>query len=249
MKVKTINAIFYFNKINSHLTFKNNIFCIKESAKKIKFTIPERSILFRKGLNYRLNYLYKKYFLDKIEFRKNDIVIDCGSNIGELFFLLKKKLKIRYIAFEPSPIVFKDLIKNTKSKKTTLYNLALFHKETKKKFYFLDRYADSSLIKIKNYTKIRTIYCTTLDKIVRNLKTKVKLIKIDAEGAEPEVLLGLKKYYSKVKYISVEAGFERGIKQLSTFKQCKKILKDKNFDLVYSNNIQKTYLFKNTNFK
>ena len=83
-----------------------------------------------------MNYLCKKYFLDKIEFKKNDIVIDCGSNIGELFFLLKKKLKIRYIAFEPSPIVFKDLIKNTKSKKTTLYNLALFHKETKKNFIF-----------------------------------------------------------------------------------------------------------------
>ena len=62
-------------------------------------------------------------------------------------------------------------------------------------------------------------------------------------------MLGLKKEYPKVKYISIEAGNERGIKQLSTFKQCKKILKKINFNLIYSNYTQKTYLFENQNFK
>ena len=32
------------------------------------------------------DFLFKSYCLDKIDFKKDDIVVDCGANVGELFF-------------------------------------------------------------------------------------------------------------------------------------------------------------------
>ena len=42
------------------------------------------------------------------------------------------------------------------------------------------------------------------------------LLKVEAEGAEPEVLQGLKKNLSRVEFITVDCGFERGLNQKST---------------------------------
>lgn len=249
LKVKILNFFFKFYKINTKLELKNDIFCAKSKNKKIFFSIPERSLLFRKGLKYRLSFLVKKYFINKIKINYNDVIIDCGSNIGEFFFCFPKNLGINYYAFEPSPIVYQDLLKNIGNrKKIHLFNNALYFRSKIKKFYLLDQYADSSLIKIKNYKKIVSVKCVMLDDVIKNIKKKIKLIKIDAEGAEPEVLLGLQKYSSRVKYISVECGPERGVKLESTFKACKKILTKQNFRLIFSNKDVNTYLFKNIKF-
>lgn len=249
LKVKILNFIFFLTNIDSKITLDNNIFCIKNSKKKIFFSIPNRLMLFRKGLTFRLNFLKNKYFIHKINFRKNDIILDCGANIGEIFFCFSNSLKINYHAFEPSPVVFKDLNLNIKSKNWINYNLALNNKVEIKKFYVLDEEADSSIIKMKNYKKIILVNCTTLDKILKKINKNVKLLKIDAEGAEPEVLKGLNKFKNKIQYIALEAGPERGIKQLSTFKQSNKILTSKNFELIHENKNQFTYLFKNKFYK
>ena len=249
LKVIILNLFFFLSKINSKISFNNKIFCIQHSHKKIFFSIPKRIILFRKGLKFRLNHLKKKYFLHKIKFKKNDIIIDCGANIGEFFYCFNKKLKIGYYAFEPSPIVFTDLNLNIKSKNCYIYNLALNDKTKKKKFYVLDEEADSSLIKINNYTKIIFVNCITLDLILKKIKKKIKLLKIDAEGAEPEVLAGLNKFRNNIEYIVIEAGPERGIKLADTFKKSNKLLTSKNFKLIYENKMQFTYLFKNKNFE
>ena len=249
LKVKILNFIFFLGNIKSKITFNDNIFCIKNSKKKIFFSIPNRIILFRKGLTFRLNFLKNKYFIHKIKFHKNDIILDCGANIGEIFFCFNNSLKINYYAFEPSPYVFKDLNLNIQSKNCQTYNLALNNKIEIKKFYILDEEADSSIILMKNYKKIILVNCTTLDMILKKINKNIRLLKIDAEGAEPEVLSGLNKFRNKIQYISLEAGPERGIKQLSTFEQSNKILTSKNFELIYENKIQFTYLFKNKFYK
>ena len=245
LKVKILSFIFFLTNVDSKITYSNNLFCIKNSHKKIFFSIPSRILLFRKGLIYRLSFLKKKYFIHKIKFQKNDIVLDCGANIGEIFFCFNKNLKINYYAFEPSPRVFKDLHLNIKSKNCSTYNLALNDEDKIKKFYVLDEGADSSLIKMNNYKNIISVKCTTLDKILKKINKNVKLLKIDAEGAEPEVLSGLNKFKNRIKYISIEAGPERGIKEISTFKKSNKILSSKNFELIYENKTQFTYLFRN----
>ena len=58
---------------------------------------------------------------------------------------------------------------------------------------------------------------------LRDLQEKLALlhsIKIEAEGAEPEILEGLIKNLNKVEYITIDAGFERGVNKESTLVQC-----------------------------
>ena len=62
--------------------------------------------------NKFLNKLFETYCLENISFDKNDKVIDCGANVGELYLKFKvNKLDINYIAFEPDINAFKCLKK------------------------------------------------------------------------------------------------------------------------------------------
>ena len=45
---------------------------------------------------------------------------------------------------------------------------------------------------------------------------RVKLLKVDAEGAEFEVINGAKNLLSRIEFIAIDLGFEKGIKQEST---------------------------------
>ena len=71
-----------------------------------------------------------------------------------------------------------------------------------------------------------------LDKEINKIQEKIKLIKVEAEGFEPEILQGLKKYLNYVEYITIDCGFERGISQESTRTDVLKILENNNFKIV-----------------
>ena len=75
--------------------------------------------------------------------------------------------------------------------------------------YLSDEGGDSSIIPIKSYTKKINILCITLDELIDDIGSTIKLIKIEGEGSEPEILEGLNKNLSKVEYLSIDAGFER----------------------------------------
>ena len=66
--------------------------------------------------------------------------------------------------------------------------------------------------------EIINVETISLDDLIDTIGKDIKLIKIEAEGAEPEVLEGLDKNISKVNYITIDAGFERNGK--STISEC-----------------------------
>ena len=90
----------------------------------------------------------------------------------------------------------------------------------------------SSLIEVKDYEQKIKIDTTTLDEIIEPLNKNVKLIKIEGEGAEPEILEGLNKHLRKVEYITVDAGFERGANEESTLVPCINYLTKNGFKLI-----------------
>ena len=71
------------------------------------------------------------------------------------------------------------------------------------------------------------------------------MIKIEGEGSEPEILEGLKRNLKKVEYLTIDAGFERGIEQKSTYEECKNYLINNNFELINFNKKKCVLLFKN----
>lgn len=194
------------------------------------------------GISRRISFLKKKYFLNKINFDKDDIIIDCGANNGDLFLCFDKRIK--YYGIEPSPIVFGNLQYNVKNQ--NLINKAIWKNSLDKvSLYLSDEGGDSSIIPIKSYTKKINILCITLDELIDDIGSTIKLIKIEGEGSEPEILEGLNKNLSKVEYLSIDAGFERGINQKSTFEDCIKYLKKNNFELVNFDKKNYVLLFKN----
>ena len=114
-----------------------------------------------------------------------------------------------------------------------LINKAVFDTDDKTiPFYLDDENADSSAIKISNYTSKINIKTITLDTLLKKIDNPVKLIKLEAEGAEIEILKGLNQNLHKVAYITIDCGFERGIEKQSTLKECLNYLLKKNFEII-----------------
>lgn len=181
------------------------------------------------GFKKRKNELLSIYLIKNLEFKDDDIIIDVGANNGDFYLCFDKKIK--YYGYEPSPIVFSNLQYNVKNQ--NLYNLGVSNSEGNKiDFYLNDEFGDSSILPINNYTKKISIETTTLDKEIDKIQQRIKLIKLEAEGFEPEILQGLKKYLNYVEYITIDCGFERGIKQESTIAECSNYLIKNNFKMI-----------------
>ncbi len=52
----------------------------------IYFFHKTRSKMYRNGIIHRVDTLARDYFLSSIKFSDGDVVLDCGANIGELYF-------------------------------------------------------------------------------------------------------------------------------------------------------------------
>lgn len=194
------------------------------------------------GFRKRKNELLSSYLIKNLEFENDDIVIDIGANNGDFYLCFDKQIK--YYAYEPSPIVFSNLEYNIKNQ--NLYNLGVSNSEVDKlDFYLSDELGDSSILPIKDYSKKISIKTTTLDKEIDKIQKNIKLIKIEAEGFEPEILHGLKKNLNLVEYITIDCGFERGMKQESTIAECSNYLINNNFKMINFGEPRIVALFKN----
>lgn len=190
--------------------------------------------------------LFNTYCLDKISFKKGDRVIDCGANVGELYFaFLFKNLDIEYIGFEPDEEVFQCLKKNINDIKHDLRNTALSHLDGKQAFYKDTEGANSSLSQFDISAKANNIISQKLDSL--NFKD-IKLLKLEAEGFEPEVLEGAKNTLKHINFISVDYGNERGVDQESTKVEVTEFLYNHNFKLVGDSKYRKIGLFQNKKF-
>jgi len=234
------------NQTLFHYCKKSNLFYATQGSKKIYFFSKLRQLrLYSRGLLRRLNLLSKDYFLEEINFKKGDYVVDCGANIGELYHCLKYDQNyINYVAFEPSNDEYKCLKKNTKEQKC--FNIALSNSSGKKDFYLSSEKADSSLIKPISYTTKITQNTSRLDEILP--KVQIKLLKIEAEGSELEVLEGCSEILKNINYIAADLGPERGVNLEVTYDTVVPFLVKKGFLLERVNNRRYTFLFRNPNF-
>ena len=196
------------------------------------------------GFKKRKNELSSSYLIKNLEFKDDDVVIDIGANNGDFYLCFDKKIK--YYAYEPSPVVFSNLEYNIKNQ--NLYNLGLSNSESNNiDFYLKDEGGDSSILPMNNYNKKIRIETTTLDKEIDKIQQRIKLIKLEAEGFEPEILQGLKKYLNYVEYITIDCGFERGVKEESTIAECANYLIKNNFKMIDFSLPRVVTLFKNLN--
>lgn len=225
-RIKLIGQLYQLQCENTELNFFNE----KQSG----------SELFN-GWQRRRSKLNSYYHIDLIDFADGDIVIDCGANIGEIFHVIKDRNdSVNYIGIEPSLNEYLCLEKN--SEESQNYNNALWHEQTTLDFYLSSDHADSAVHEPSKYDNVVRVEAITLSDVIA--KNRIKFLKLEAEGAEPEVLKGAGDKLRNIEFISADLGFERGKKQTSTLPEVANILFANGFSLIKVEQSRLICLFK-----
>lgn len=220
--------------------FKKNSYWVEEDGYRIHF-LKSRGIRYRHGFRSIGKKVFSSYNIDESLIQPEDYVLDVGANNGDFFLGLPT---CKYIGFEPSPKEFALLEKNIPTNKE-VFNFALGERSSTTNFYVSSKGADSSLIEPPKFDEIIKLNQVSLDKIIH---FPVKLLKIDAEGAELQVLKGAAKVFDNIKYIAIDLGFEKGITQETTAPEVINYLLGQGFEIL-SCSARFRFLFENKLFK
>ena len=217
-------------------------------------------------------------FLNKKKLTNFNIFFDVGAHKGESIKLFLKYLKIKEIvSFEASPITFEFLKKKEpsfkkrfKNTKIKLENLAL---GSEKKSVILKHMSESSSSTISQINKNSSYFkkkykllnlfdsqklyapvevkLETLENYIVNHEYKtIDFLKIDTEGYEYEILLGLNKKLKDIKLIMFEHHYDNMIKKNYSYSDIKNLLEKYNFKMIFKAKmpLRKTfeYIFINT---
>lgn len=186
IKIITWNKISLYVDLNDHIGFKS---FIKNE--------PFEMSVFHVAKNLGLN--------------KDDYILDIGANIGHASIPICKKLSCSLIAVEASKENASLLLKNINLNniKAQVFISALvspkFKQEYIKLFIRNGNRGANSLLETWNPSVFGDDYewapCLTLDNLLKNVPNakKIKLIKIDVEGMEYEVLKGGFNFINKSK--------------------------------------------------
>jgi FkbM family methyltransferase len=235
-KIPIIKKI-YSRILNIVLNSKENFLV---SFKNIKLYInikdPFDKIIFYKN-GYEEQQI--KFLSEWIKINKANIFIDIGANFGIYSLRISKLFKtLRIIAFEPVLTTFNKLIMNIKinnlEKKIKTFNVGLSNTDGLKKMIALKRrdYVQSggfsfNIPKRKFGNDIIFQYHKSIigDKVLKFKKKKIA-IKIDVEGYENKVLLGIKNLLENNKILLQIEIFN------NNFKKINKLLLKYNFKLI-----------------
>jgi FkbM family methyltransferase len=164
------------------------------------------------GLTATLDALAGKYLDPGWDPAALKTVVDVGANVGEFATaLLSANPDLHVLCVEADPAALPALRANLSPfPSATVAPVAVGDRSGEMTFYSSWRDADSSLIKPSGRSRALHVRVTTLDDVVRGQGwTSVSLVKMDAEGAEPEVLAGAPETLAATTAVAIDAGLER----------------------------------------
>lgn len=178
--------------------------------------------------------MFRSYCLDIVKFNEKDVVIDCGANSGDLTLeLFRTSPDVRYVGIEPNPQDFDVLVKNVGQKTCRLVNKALGDTNEILSFFVCTDNGDSSLIEPPSFSEIVDVEVVRLDDLCRELGLKkIKLLKLEAEGFEPEILSGSTDILNDIEFVAVDGGYERGKQRQQTFTWVTNFLLENDFEIL-----------------
>ena len=129
--------------------------------------------------------------------KDNDVFVDVGAHIGLYTCYAARMLKRgKVIAIEPHPEDFNFLLLNIKLNKlrnVIALNLAAWKEDTELLLYVADNSGGHTLKSTTARRRVCVVRGRRFDDVICELGiSKVSLVKIDVEGAEVEVLEGLR---------------------------------------------------------
>jgi FkbM family methyltransferase len=260
--IKRIQRFFLLKSLDS--IFKMNLFCkifgykvvfsktlkgflvrdISKQGLKINIGSMSRSPMYLEGGVFgRLNQLAAEYMVASMYIKSGDVIFDVGANVGEMGMFFNEK-GVSYHSFEPAHREYECCLLN--NEKQHINNLGLWSKQGSMTFFNKNDSGDSSLIEMKGYKTKTQVKVDTIDNyVVRNNIKSITLLKLEAEGGEPEILQGAYESLKIIKYIAADLGYERGLKEEQTFTVVTNFLLENNFELININPIILKGLYRN----
>ena len=231
------NLIAFLNNRKVRFSYDRltKFYCAAEGKLIFNFANKRRGFwLYRNGIQARGEFLFSSYCLNSIDFEEGDVIIDCGANIGDLTLELKRRApKVRYVCVEPNPEDFKFLKKNVNLEASDCVNKALGERNEALNFYVCTENADSSLVEPPSYTQVIDVEVVRLDNLCNELGiNKIKLLKLEAEGYEPEILNGAAGILDFIEYVAVDGGYERCKDNEQTLTRVTNFLLENNFKMI-----------------
>lgn len=127
------------------------------------------------------------YFNNLLSFGESEIMVDCGAFNGDTAIMFAQKYPNykKIYAYEPDPIMFNSLTKNTHDLKITLFNKGVF---SKKCTLSLDIQSNGcSSFDHRGQTQVEV---EAIDNLLSIETNPITFIKMDIEGSELEALKG-----------------------------------------------------------
>ena len=176
------------------------LYYVRRIGNLVQIKPPVGVVLLPSGDEFIFREIYLDEAYDKFyEIQKDDVVIDVGAHVG-LFTLKAAKSGAKVVvAIEPHPFNYRILLRNITSNRlrnVIPINLAVSNYSGKAMLY-ISKHAREHTLKrelLDEYRGCIEVEVKTLDQLVDELKlSKVNFIKIDAEGAELDILRGAEK--------------------------------------------------------
>lgn len=225
----------------------HDMYVVKDPQTRIHVCRKRSRRRFRKGLANGIERLAREYHIGALENLDGGLLIDCGANIGELGIWARGR-GMDYIAFEPEQMEARCCDLNNFDGEATTNRKALWSENKTLKFYHKPNTADSSLIPGSENLDFTEIQAVALDAFLDiGDRARPVIFKVEAEGAEPEVLEGAKKSLARIDYVAVDCGPERGPNKDHTFVETNTLLLDSGFELIAAKFGRITALYRNRN--
>ena len=190
---------------NVYYKFTKNQFVIFETKDHLKIKIRVNSTDLMALTNV---WIVKEYDIENFNITKTDTVIDIGAHIGLFSLLVSKFCKSgKIFSFEPIRENFDLLAANlelNQIKNVFPLNVAVSKNPTKVNLFLHDDQSAHSVV--SKSTKTITVQSTSLQSIFdKNSIESCKLLKLDCEGAEYEIIDSLPlEYFDKIQNIAIE---------------------------------------------
>lgn len=241
------NLLHIRNKRQRRCRYENGLYNIQEKDFSIFISRRQRYRYYANGVKPRLNELFDTYTGGHVEILPGDVVIDCGANIGE-FTQHCLLAGANCLSFEPDPVEFAALKRNCGSK-ATIYPNALWNENTTLPIQFRNETGDTSIDPDAKLEQATAVECHRLDSLSTVAAHKrIKLLKLEAEGYEPEVLMGTGAVLDRIEFIAADLGPERGEKQETTLPYIVNYLLGRGFRVKYYHPGRSIVLFENLSF-
>ena len=229
------------------VSFEGDILKAWDGSGELFFCRRRRHRRYKRGIWARIERVAQEYHLDYVPAGPGGLLIDCGANVGELGFWARAK-GMDYVAFEPEGLEARCIDLNIYGGEQKTIRKALWNRNTTLEFFSKPETADGSVIDPGGTATRFSVDAVRLDTVVDLTDRRAPIIlKVEAEGAEPEILEGAESLLAAIDFVTVDCGPERGYEQAHTLVETNNLLLDAGFRLLQFGPSRMTALYFNAN--